>query len=83
MYNLYNTIKTYTAGTYQISNTSSLSGSLYWNTAAGAIMTATATGTASFVDGGSVALADLIAKTIYPFRIAWLKVDSGTVYLLY
>lgn len=83
MYTLYNKINTYTTGTYQIANTSSMSGSLYWNTAAGAIMTATATGTASFVDGGNIDLSNLTAKTIYPFRIAWLKVDSGTVYLLY
>lgn len=83
MYNLYNKIETYTSGTYQISNTSSVSGSLFWNTAAGAILPVGATGTASFVGGGIVSIADLATKTIYPFRVSWLQVDSGTVYLLY
>lgn len=80
MYTLYNKIEKYTTGEYQISKT----GSLYHNSACSAIMIGTSvTGTGSFVDGGMINLNELSNKTIYPFRLSWIKVDSGAVYLLY
>ncbi len=80
MYYLYNKIVTYTTGSIQIATP----GPIYWNTACAAIMTSgSVKGTGSFIDGGEISLADLTTKKIYPFRLSYMNIDSGSVYLLY
>ena len=56
----------------------------YWDKTNAAIMVAASTtGTGSLIGGGSINLADLTAKTIYPFRLNSVTVDGGTIYILY